>query len=100
MGAGVIHSKRHAIDVRNQDALTFALVALHCAGREILSGTDVYPCAGGGFRGGSKAIVCASARLIKCKIVWRPAVRVEPGKLIVQGDHTADNKQGRRSDVS
>ena len=49
MGAGVVHSKRRAIDVRNQDALTFALVALHCAGREILSGTDVYPCAGGGF---------------------------------------------------
>ena len=49
MGAGVVHSKRRAIDVRNQDALTFALVALHCAGREIPSGTDVYPCAGGGF---------------------------------------------------
>jgi hypothetical protein len=49
MGASVVHSKRRTIDVRDQDALTFALIALHCAGREMLSGADVYPCAGGGF---------------------------------------------------
>lgn len=44
MGASVVHSKRRTIDVRNQDALTLAFIALHCAGREILSSADVYPC--------------------------------------------------------
>ena len=38
MSASVVHSKRRTIDVRNQNAVTFALIALHCAGREILSG--------------------------------------------------------------
>ena len=47
VGAGVVHGKRRTIDVRNQDALAFALIALHCARWEILSGTDVYPFAGG-----------------------------------------------------
>ena len=49
MGAGVGDRKRDTLDIGDEDAILFEVIALHCPWREIFNSADVDPRTSGGL---------------------------------------------------